>query len=68
MEAAVLRELQPLQDATVIATMAEGSSDFPGEVFPVLVFKCADGKTRSLCVDRDPEGNGPGFARIEVIS
>ena len=62
----ILAELACLRDAVVTDVIAEGHA--PGEVYPVLVFLCRDGKTRGLVIERDPEGNGPGFARVQVIS
>jgi hypothetical protein len=56
-----LREAKPLVGATVTDATIQG--DFLG-----LLFRCADGKTRVAWVQRDPEGNGPGWLAIEGVS
>lgn len=65
MRIAVQRELAPLAGATVVDAQAiEGD---PGQIYPTLVLRCTDGKVRTLVIEQDPEGNGPGFARVEVM-
>jgi len=54
-----LRAAAPLRGATVEAITDDGG-------FVGLVFRCADGQQRVAWVQRDPEGNGPGWLEIEV--
>ena len=54
------RELSPLLGAKVVK-VALSIAD--GDVWPVLEFRCKDG-VRHVVVQRDAEGNGPGWLHV----
>lgn len=54
-----LDRLQPLVDAKITHLVRTGVDEFGDEFFG-LKLKCADGKSRTLILLRDDEGNGPG--------
>lgn len=50
-----------LKGATITDVKMRPDNEFPGEEWPVLMVRFADGSTGEVEVSRDSEGNGPGF-------
>lgn len=63
----LLGELNQLVGMTVTAVILEPDPDGGGDDYPVLVLKSEGSKTESFAiVQRDAEGNGPGYLRVVV--
>lgn len=64
-------QLRPLSGGQVrFAGVAVDAGDgFLGATYwPALVVDCPDGKTRTVVLQCDAEGNGPGFALVAEVS
>lgn len=54
-------QLAPFRGGVVVEARAIGVF---GEPWPALVVTCPDGRTRTLVIQRDDEGNGPGAVSV----
>lgn len=65
----MLDELRTIEGGKILSAggvVESGDECYPASFWPALVIDCGDGRVRTVIIQRDSEGNGPGFARIEA--